>query len=200
MIISRPKAETTQLTLFDYPIDETDHGYARHVVGELIEDLSAYVLGGSRHRTDSRADYCPDVSVRSIYGYRGSIAIHQTHYYECKAAGLSKQFFIYGERLKKDIRFARKRDLSYLIWHHRARTKSARSVAELRSLLLQRIVCGYIVPFSVINTICASIEETKLNSAYGHSIENGKLYGSGFRIPLRMIESYRAIEYRYETH
>lgn len=181
-----------QLKLFDYPLYEGDHGYARHVVGETIEQLSAIVLGGFRHSTNSQADYCPDISVKKPDG-PGLI------YYECKAAGLSRQTFIYAGRLKKDRRFNKQTcgRLFYLIWHHKAYTKDARSVDELRSLLLQRIQCAYIVPFQAIDAICESLNEEKLNSAYGQSKQSDlKVYGSGFRLPLKSIESYKAIEWR----
>lgn len=184
MIISGHKREDQPL-LFDLPIAIGEHGYARHVVGELIEEITALVLGGKRHRTSSNCDYCPDVSINS------------KRFFECKASGLSNQFFIYAGRLTKDIEFASRQSLSYVIWSHNAAVKDARSVVELRSLLLQRIRCGYIVPFNVIADICASITPMKLNSAYGHREGNGKMYGSGYRIPLRLIEDFKSIEYRY---
>lgn len=178
-----------QLRLFDYPLREGDHGYARHVIGELIEEISAIVLGGYRHRTDSRSDYCPDISVGR-------------NFYECKAAGLSRQTLIYAGRLKKDRRFARRHQLFYLIWHHRAYTKDARSVDELRSLLLQRIQCAYIVPFNAIDAICKSLREEKLCSASAYGLNgrasNKKAYGSGYRLPLKSIQDYRAIEWRID--
>lgn len=190
MILSRHQS-AKQLPLFDYPIEESDHGYARHVVGELIEEISALVLGGFRHKTDSQADYCPDISRPKSIG-RG------LDFFECKAAGLSRQTFIYEGRLKKDRRFAKRFDLKYLIWHHTAKTKQARSVFELRSLLLQRIVCAYLVPFSVIDSICQGLSVEKLNSAYGHSDSN-PVYGSGVRIPIKALEAYRFIEWEFHS-
>lgn len=197
MIVSKVKT-TEQLRLFDPPLDVTDHGYARHVVGELFEELSAIVLGGRRHRTDSRADYCPDISVDNFmyFNYAWCTWATRIQYYECKACGLSNQFMIYAGRLAKDRRFNQHRHLSYIVWSHSASTKQARTVNELRSLILQKINAAYIVPFNVIDELSASVRQEKLNSAYGASRTNGKVYGSGFRIPLRMIEDYKAVEYR----
>lgn len=199
MILSRHQS-AKQLPLFDYPIEESDHGYARHVVGELIEEISALVLGGYRHKTDSRCDYCPDLSVPDWISYNPALCMWQTGmtYFECKAAGLSRQTFIYEGRLKKDRCFAKRFDLKYLIWHHTAKTKQARSVFELRSLLLQRIVCAYLVPFSVIDSICQGLSIEKLNSAYGHSDSN-PVYGSGVRIPIKALEAYRFIEWEFHS-
>lgn len=182
--ISGFKSRDVQSTLWDFPIG--NHGHVRTVLGDFVEDLTALLLGGKRHKTDSTKDYCPDVSV-----------IERDAYFECKAAGLSKQTFVYEGRVERDRDFAAHHGLFYVIWHHRTETKLARTVNELKQMFLANMQRVYIVPFMVIDDYCRSHTPEKLNSKYGkHS--DAETYGSGYRINLRDIAEYAVIEWNTE--
>ncbi len=175
----RPR-ESHQPFLFEEML--TGHGHVRTVVGDAVEELSVLYLNGERHRTDSRADYCPDIS-RKVGRRR--------QYFECKGVGRSRTPFIYAGRLAKDKRLvAHGYDLSYVIWHHGARTKLFSTVTELRQGLLTNMRALYIIPFSAIAEVCSHLKEEKLNSAYGHAVDNRKTYGSGFRLNLSLLSSF----------
>lgn len=181
--ISGFKSSATQLTLWDMPLG--NHGHVRTVLGDFVEDLTAMLFGGRRHKTDCTKDYCPDVSV-----------VERDLYLECKAAGLSRQTFIYAGRIERDRKFAAHHGLYYAIWHHRARTVLASTVSELQQLFLASMQCIYVVPFAVIDALCKSPQ--KLNSKYGHSDTN-PVYGSGYRIRLQDLTPWRLIEWSTDT-
>lgn len=61
MKLSSLRSTESQGRLFDRPL--IGYGSARNAVGDLAERLTAVWVGGRRHKTDSRCDYCPDVSV-----------------------------------------------------------------------------------------------------------------------------------------
>ena len=175
----------SQLRLFDEPI--SGHGFARYVIGDFVEELTAHFLQGQRHSTASKYTYCPDVS-KCIHGRR--------IYVESKAAGLSRQTFVYEGRLKKDEEFARHHQLFYMVWHHRAATKLATTVNELRALILHTMQCAYFVPFADIRRLMLQHKLEKLNSKYGHAIDNARLYGAGYRLKIKLLEPYKILEWR----
>lgn len=186
LIISQARA--TQTELFDDPLATGDHGRCRYLIGDFIERLTSLIFQGQRLRTDSRSWYCSDVRLNLS---RGPI------YLETKAVGLSHQAFVYKGRVKKDIAFAKTHDLRYCIWHHHVATKEAQSVDELKTLLLLKMQCVYLVPFCTLLPILLERKEEKLNSGYGrHS--SSKCYGAGYRIPLSLLEEFKFIEWVIE--
>lgn len=154
-------------------------GHARWVVGDLAEELTHRLVGGVRHKTDSRAWYCPDVSVGEDY-------------YESKAVGRSRTAFVYGGRLEKDREFVvGGRELHYVIWHHSASVIGVATVEQLRAVILDSLVARYVVPFAEVDRICRTRRLDKLNSAYGGP--DKKTYGTGYRIPLALLERWREL-------
>ncbi len=183
IVISGYKSEDTQLRLWDKwdkPIG--NHGNARVVIGELVEELTEKLTGGRRHKTNSLADYCPDVSVAHING-------QYIWYYECKAAGKNRETFIYGGRLKKDREFAKQHSLYYIIWHHTTDTTKAETELELRKMVKENMKFVYAVPFVAIDQLCSRLKLEKLNSGYGNP-EN-PLYGEGYRLKLRYFDHWK---------
>jgi hypothetical protein len=163
---------------FLFPEELRGHGHVRTVLGKLAEDLTAHFFNGRRYKTDVRCTYCPDVSADGKF-------------YESKACGRSKTTFIYAGRLQKDRDFVLAgNELFYVIWHHTANTKDARTVAELRVLALQSLQAVYVVPFAVVDGLCLAVPEEPLNSAYGHNRDQPVTYGSGFRIHLNLLADY----------
>lgn len=177
-----------QLRLWDEPLG--NHGHVRIVIGDFVEELTALLFDGVRHKTDSTKDYCPDVSVPQL-----------DLFLECKAAGRSNETFVYSGRMERDATFAETNRLFYVIWHHTANTMQARTVNELKSLLLSRLQSIYIVPFGVIEFLSLSISDiVKLNSHYG--LTNGdkkKEYGSGYRIKLSKLADYKFMDWQVEN-
>lgn len=212
MILSGHKSSTSQPLLWHTPLG--NHGHARTVVGALAERLTARLVGGVRHKTDCRADYCPDVSVghvaenrarqlvqdRLSCGDRGPYDGHRSMtwddakiptgsatYFESKA--VRGQAFVYAGRLLKDREFTRSHRLVYVIWYHGAATKEASTVEQLEALVLANMRAVYVVPFCAIAAVCGTLREEKLNSKYGRS--NGcKNYGSGFRFSVSRLERW----------
>lgn len=172
MKISKPKS-ISHPVLFDtdeYKLTYGNHGLIRTVIGEFFED------NGVRHRTDSRCDYCPDVS-------------SDAGYFEVKAVGLSKQMLVYAGRLEKDFEFCKSKNLWYYVWSHNVATNRVRTVAELKKMLSVSILASYVVPFMELYRICKESSITKMNSAYGHSDTN-PVYGSGYRVSLSKLKGF----------
>ena len=177
MRVSGYKSSEVQGLLFTQPLG--NHGHVRTVVGDLAEKLTCKLVGGRRHKTQSTAEYCPDVS-----DGMGT-------YYESKATGQSKQAFIYGGRLEKDKRFvAAGYNLSYVIWQHNAETKQVSTVEELRQLVLQTMLGVHVVPFQKIADICGLLPVEKLNSKYGEALSRPGTYGTGYRINLSLLKQW----------
>ncbi len=179
MKISSYKSTEKQAYLFDQPLG--NHGHVRTVAGDLAERLTARYTGGKRHKTQSNAEYCPDVSSDGVDGLR---------YYESKTVGRSKTGFIYAGRLQKDIRFAQQQSLTYVIWHHVADTKEAVTVNYLERLLLHSMRELYLIPFSAIAQACENLTPDRLNSKYGNSDNQDGLYGSGYRLRLSLFDAF----------
>lgn len=180
MIISGFASAERQGQLFDQPLG--NHGRVRNVIGDLAERTIEALLGGRRHKDDSQCDYCPDVSVMSPAG---------RVYVECKSVGQSNQAFIYSGRLEKDFLFAESRLLFYGILSHRMATKDYRYVSHIQREFFLHLDAFYLVPFLEIAKLCQ--KEENLNSNYGGT--DRKIYGRGFRFPLKAVEDWRAVEW-----
>ena len=182
MQISGIKHRDRTLNLFQPPERPLgNHGHRRTVIGDFVEDLTMTLFRGKRHKTDCTADYCPDISVGD-------------EYLECKAAGRTKQTFIYGGRLKKDQRFSKEHKLTYVVWHHLTDTTTAETVEELERSFLENFVCLYVVPFRYIDTVVQThCQEEKLNTAYGKRPGTESTYETGYRINLSLLEPWKAV-------
>lgn len=178
MILPSFKSSERQAFLWDDPMG--NHGHARTVLGDFAEELTARFVGGKRFKTDSRADYCPDV-----FGLGA--------YFEVKSAGRSNQTFVYEGRLEKDRWFAKEHSLFYAVWHHAANTKLASTEADLQRLFLASLRSLIVVPFDTISVLAGRFGRTPLNSKYGHSDSN-QLYGAGYRIPVSALRSGQCLE------
>ena len=168
----------TQHRLFYEPIG--NHGHTRVLLGDFAEKLTAKLLKGVRYRTDSRCEYCPDVTVLNQAGNK---------YFEVKAVGNTQQTFIYEGRLQKDLEFAQSHELYYVLWSHATNTSLCLDEYELMCWFLKCLKEVLIVPFSSMYEVAIKQPLTKLNSRYGHSDSN-PVYGAGRRIPLKKIKEY----------
>lgn len=178
MIVSGYKSSDIQLELFDRPL--TGHGQIRTIVGEWAEDLSATFWDLRRHKTDSRADYCPDLS-------------NGTEFVESKAVGRSGQVFVYSGRLDKDWLFAVDHVLYYCIWHHKTDTTRFSTRSELVTDLYRTLDSMYLVPFHVMYSTMRRKPCSKLNSKYGKQTPDNETYGSGYRASLSAFDDYRMV-------
>lgn len=183
----RPKAQ--QLELFDRSTflslrtetGEINAGLCRVKVGQFYEERAAEWVGGDVHQTDSRADYCPDVS-RQEGGQRS--------YFEVKAVGRSNCAFVYGGRLERDLVFAKDRPLTYLIWRHTVAMEDCDTARDLVERLWLNTAAIYLVPFEAMYEILKRQPLQKLNSKYGKS-DTEPQYGSGYRLALSKLENFR---------
>ncbi len=174
MRLSGFKAGHRQPTMFDRPV--MGHGGIRCAVGDLFERLTAAWVGGRRHRTDCRADYCPDVSVGNDF-------------YESKGVGRSRRVFIYGGRLEKDREFSRIMSLTYVVWHHGACSRWLDTVEEIESAILFNLRSIHVVPFAAIADVCSQLAQKPLNSKYGGS-DSRPTYGSGFTFSIKLLDPW----------
>lgn len=191
MKVSPVLKDSGQLALFDrdrytdlrYSDGKINHGRCRGLIGNFFEELTMVWFGGERHKLDSRFDYCPDISIP------GEVR----QYLEVKAAGNSKQTFVYRGRLLKDCRFTKSRRLMYVVWHHRLATQEYDTAAELLDAMPGLIQCVYRVPFHEMWAIANETPIEKLNSQYGKhgSEKHDKCYGEGHRISIKSLESFR---------
>jgi hypothetical protein len=178
LIISGFKPPERQMAFWSPPL--RNHAHIRNFLGEIAEEATAHITGGRRHKTDSRADYCPDVSAGKLY-------------FECKAAGCSNQTFVYQGRLAKDVVFASERSLIYAVWHHAVKTLELQTVDELREQFYATLKGVYFVPFAEFNRICMGLNLEKLNSKYGpaHTRGGEATYGAGYRVPIKALAPWR---------
>lgn len=175
LAISGLKREYDQPFLFPEPL--RGMGHCRTVIGRLAERLTAELVGGVVHKTVA-GHYCPDVS--NIFGY-----------FESKAVGRSNTAFVYAGRLVRDAEFvADGNRLEYVVWRHGASTGDTETVGELERLMLANLLGVYVIPFAAVRQICHGLRIEKLNSAYGNHLGSREMYGSGYRIPLKLLEQY----------
>jgi hypothetical protein len=173
--ISGIKNTCVQLTMFDEPLG--GHGHIRTLIGDWAEDLTAWFFNGIRRKTDSRCDYCPDVSVSGGF-------------IECKAAGQTRQTFVYSGRLDRDWVFSQSHRLWYCIWHHDVKTKSFDFVSELLRAFIVSLKAVYVVPFWAFYSVARSRPCVRLNSKYGGSDKN-PTYGAGYRVNLSNLNDWK---------
>lgn len=178
MNISPFKSDFHQASLFDEPLG--GHGHIRTVIGDITERLTAKFVGGRLHK-DIAGFYCPDVS---------TLIKSRRVFIECKAAGRSRQTFIYAGRLTKDLEFSGQADLLYAILHHKTQTKQAQTVGQLQTLFLASLAAFYLVPFGAIYSHAKAAGKTKINGSYGKR-SGEKIYGAGYRISLKKLDAYR---------
>ena len=185
MDISRPKRTSkTQLIMFDIML--SGHGSIRYAIGEFYEDLTAKVFGGVRHVCDSRADYCPDVSIGGRL------------YLECKSAGRSGKVLVYAGRIDKDWDFAMKHQLFYVIWCHDVqRAADYKSVEDLYCALLLHTLWCAVVPFDEMFRLCKFYGRRSYKSEYGKSSSSG-LYESLHTIPIRDIKPWKLLDWEID--
>lgn len=177
------KNHELQLRLFSEPIG--NHGSVRTVLGYFAEELTARLFHADRFNTDSRCKYCPDLVTQNDV------------FLECKTMGRSKSTLIYEGRLEKDYDFSRSHTLLYVIWHHKTNTKLPETVTELQSAFLKSMQSIYIMEFHHVYYLAKKSPLVRLNSKYGkHS--NAKCYGSGYRIPLKAIQSSPHLRFFWE--
>lgn len=169
-----------QLTLWETPLG--NHGSVRYFVGDLIEEMSANLLGGVRYKTDSTCEYCPDVRAAGLF-------------VECKGVGQSGQAFIYKGRLERDEAFSRQHPLAYLIWHHDAKPSEFTTVEQLRRSLPDHLKATYLIPFPAIKELCTAAKEYRLNTVYGRTREYPTVYGTGYRFPISRLSPFRMIDW-----
>lgn len=181
MKLSKPKSTEQQLRLWDEPLG--NHGHVRTVLGDMAELLTAKFFGGVRYKTDSTADYSPDVVVGN------------DQYLEVKAAGLSKQTFIYAGRVQKDEEFSKEHHLAYVIWWHKVKTSRASTVQELQYLFLNNLLGVFVVPWKEVYAIVKTLPEEKLNSHYGH--HGTGHYGSGYRLSISSLLPFQVMQFDY---
>ena len=186
MKISRTIQQShSQLRLFDTRL--SGHGSARYASGMFYENLTATVFGGKRHVCDSRADYCPDVS------------IGEHLFLECKSVRKGSSVLIYEGRLQKDWNFATSHELFYVVWCHNVnRACDFQTVEDLHAALLLKTLWCAVIPFDEIWRLCSVNKRKVLNTRYGKSSNSG-LCGAGYAIPVKCVEPWRLLGWEVDA-
>lgn len=185
MVVSGHRALFPVPRLFPTPLG--GHGHRRTIIGDLCERLTAVYVGGRRHKNDSTVTYCPDVSRTVAIG-----EIEVQEFFESKAAGRSNEIFIYAGRLDKDKVFAAAGNrLTYVVWRHGVRVNDYETVEDLCRAVATGLLSLYVIPFPAIAAACAGRPLEPLNSKYGRGHDSSKVYGSGYRLRLKLFERYR---------
>ena len=149
-------------------------GHARYVVGDVCEKVISELTGAVRLRTDSTADYCPDLK------------IPPNRFLESKAAGLTGKFIVYIHRLWCDRRFidAHNVELEYWITQHDLKItdlmNQVDSLTEFEEQFRKGIYRIVAIPFPKLEQILLNTPTRRLNTRSIQSGPNtGKLLGYG---------------------
>lgn len=182
MRISGPRSTERQLSMWPEPISSM--AQTRNHCGEFAEQLTAIVVGGHRLKTDSRADYCPDILCGA------------STYVECKSVGRNGYGFVFEGRRAKDQSFnADGRQLLYLFWRHRMKTEGIGDVDELRRQWCASVKLGILVPFALVDDLLTSRPLKRFNvevDAKGRRLGYGqesKGYSNGRTLPLSLVSA-----------
>lgn len=181
MVVSSPRFVNPQLTLWDLEDPRIRHSaQTRNLCGDFFEQATAALTGAVRHRTDSTADVCPDLS------WNGSA------FFESKSIGRTACSIVYLRRIANDDRFRKRypeRPLYYWLWHHTAKATEATTKAELRLDLAMTLCHCIVLPFTVIRDYVRKCPLKTLNQVLhdkhaGKTGYNTRTYGRGWNVRL----------------
>lgn len=143
MILSTARATDHQLTFWQPDKAFRCMAQTRNWAGDFFEEATASLLRGTRLKTDSRADVCPD------------ILIGEGLYCESKSVGKNGAVIVYQHRLAKDVHWTafHSATLLYCIWHHNAKCTEVRYLSDLRQALTTAHECC-LVPLEMIHALC----------------------------------------------
>jgi hypothetical protein len=167
-------------------------GHARYVVGDVCEKVIAERTGATRLRTDSTADYCPDLKVS------------ETQYLESKASGNTKRVIVYIHRLWCDRRFvdAHNVNLDYWVCQHDVKIEKlihqVDSIDEFEEVVRQALYRIVVVPLPKLETLLLNTPTRRLNTRCiktgpneGMILGYGKSgYGVGWDVPVKDLIPY----------
>lgn len=146
----------------------------RNLCGRFFELLTVAVFRNSQlHKTDSRCDYCPDVSC-------------SLGYVESKSVGQTGQIIVYRHRLLKDQRL--EVPLYYCIWRHCLRVAGYRWQMDLWQGLAESIDSAVLLPLATLHMELLRTPLRILNRGRktpdGHRLGYGSNgYGKGYSVP-----------------
>ena len=173
MRMSAAKVHADQGRLWEWVGDRelSSVAQARPYVGDFYEESARVTLGATRHQIDSRADYCPHLSVGA------------SRFLECKAIGATGQGLVFAARLERDARLVREgASLTYLFWRHSVRVEGFSTLHGLRAALAAGTRQAMAVPFARLRRACQSLRLVCLLNA------PGKESRMGYRLPAKLIE------------
>lgn len=125
----------------------------RNYVGDYFEEATAVLTRGTRLRTDSTKDVCPDIRLSD-----GS-------FLEVKSIGCGNAAMAYHNRLEKDMEFIRQGNkLEYLLWKHNYRVNPKLTLPDLREGLANATEYAILVPFETFYRILTAGPKMILNA------------------------------------
>lgn len=194
MILSALKAiPQQQFTLWDME----DHSIrcmaqTRNLCGNFFEQATAALTGAKQHRTDARADMCPDLSLGEDY-------------FESKSIGCTARSILYLRRIANDSRLRKQhpdKRLYYCLWHHKSRMEGIKDKRELRKALSVTLCHCTLLPFEIVRDCIRRHPLKMLNKQYANRREaptgyNTKTYGRGWSVALTEFEDLCGVTLRH---
>lgn len=168
MRISSPRVPLLQFPLFGNGVEDRKCQLAacRNYVGDFFEELTANAFQGTRLKTDSTCDVCPDIQVG------------EKQFLESKSVGCSGAIIVYNSRFHKDLAFeAEGNRLHYVFWQHDCRIEEGMYLGDLRDMLAKRVRSVTVVSLQHLSNALIGVPLKTLNAKH-----TARGYGSlGYR-------------------
>lgn len=141
----------------------------RNWAGDFFEGLTAALLHANRHKTDSRATVCPDLS------------IGDRDYFESKSVGKTGAVIVYDSRLEKDLKWTGETGaaLHYVVWRHKSGCTGFKLRSALWANLAETAYEALIFPLATLAELCDAAPKRVVNN--GGKGGDGKAWGYGSR-------------------
>lgn len=182
MNISTAREPDLQLPLFEgmgYEDRVCTVAACRNYMGDAFEELTAIITGGTRLKTDSTKDVCPDIK------------IDERTFLESKSIGCSGAVIVYESRLAKDLAFAESHgiELFYVLWRHGCKIAEGVRLGDLRTEAMNRVKGVIIIPLSDLKSILSDLPVTVLNAKHKARGYGSMGYNNGWRVPYSRISN-----------
>lgn len=141
MTLPKARVEDDQLLMFPKEDIELKPLAARYYTGDFFEELTAAVTHGTRLRTDSRADICPDVQLGNGL------------FVEVKSLGKNGSVIFYEDRHTNAAKFVEQSPMVLFLWHHKASVDEHVTLSGLQRALASGIRSLTIVDWDSFSTL-----------------------------------------------
>jgi hypothetical protein len=171
---NRPPAQLELLPEHGYESRPLTVAATRSFVGDFVEEMTVAAFGGTRLKTDSRADICPDIK------------LGDNLYLECKSIGRTKDIIVYLSRLEKDLEFVRRGNrIFYVLWNHDYKMVDGLTLGGLRDGVAQSFKSVSIIDLATLAPLLKATPVKTLNASLDKRSGYGSYgYTDGYRLRL----------------